>query len=72
MCTSFSSIFYTFLALLLLVRHRSNIVRLYKGEESKISFSKSDKKMSKKTSEKAFSKTSKQTVKKTVRKKGKK
>ena len=66
------TIFYTYLALLLLVRHRSNIVRLYKGEESKISFSKSDKKMSKKTSEKAFSKTSKQTVKKTVRKKGKK
>lgn len=62
------TIFYTFLALLLLVRHRSNIVRLYKGEENKISFSKSDKKVSKKT----FSKPSKETVKKSVRKKGKK
>ena len=35
------TIFFAFLSLLLLVRHRSNIVRLLRGEESKISFGKS-------------------------------
>lgn len=44
------TIFITFLALLLLIRHRSNFIRLIKGEESKISFRKtsSKKKKSKK------------------------
>ena len=34
------TIFYTAIALLVLLRHRANIVRLAKGEESKISFKK--------------------------------
>lgn len=34
------TIFYTAIALLVLLRHRTNIVRLAKGEESKISFKK--------------------------------
>lgn len=34
------TIFYTAIALLVLLRHRANIVRLVKGEESKISFKK--------------------------------
>lgn len=34
------TIFYTFIAILVLVRHHANIVRLLKGEESKISFKK--------------------------------
>ena len=34
------TIFIAFLALLLLIRHRSNFIRLIKGEESKISFHK--------------------------------
>ena len=34
------SIFYTAIALLVLLRHHANIVRLFKGEESKISFKK--------------------------------
>ena len=35
-----NAIFYSLIALLVLVRHRGNIVRLIKGEESKISFKK--------------------------------
>ncbi len=38
--TPIHTIFYTAIALLVLYRHRSNIVRLIKGEESKISFKK--------------------------------
>ena len=35
-----NAIFYSLIALLVLVRHRGNIARLIKGEESKISFKK--------------------------------
>ena len=38
--TPVHTIFYTAIAILVLYRHRSNIVRLIKGEESKISFKK--------------------------------
>ncbi len=38
--TPIHTIFYTAIAILVLYRHRSNIVRLIKGEESKISFKK--------------------------------
>lgn len=38
--TPVHTIFYTAIAVLVLYRHRSNIVRLIKGEESKISFKK--------------------------------
>lgn len=40
MCPPIYAIFYTALALLVIVRHHANISRLIKGEESKISFKK--------------------------------
>ena len=43
-CDPVYTIFYTALALLVLVRHHANIVRLAKGEESKIKLRKQDKK----------------------------
>ena len=40
MCPTIYAIFYTALALLVIIRHHANIARLLKGEESKISFKK--------------------------------
>lgn len=42
LATPVYSIFYTFLAVLLIIRHHSNIARLIKGQESKISFKKKE------------------------------
>jgi glycerol-3-phosphate acyltransferase PlsY len=40
MCPPVYAVFYSALALLVIARHHANIVRLIKGEESKISFKK--------------------------------
>ena len=40
MCPPVYAVFYSALALLVIIRHHANIVRLIKGEESKISFKK--------------------------------
>ncbi len=40
MCSPIYAVFYTAIALLVIVRHHANIARLLKGEESKISFKK--------------------------------
>jgi glycerol-3-phosphate acyltransferase PlsY len=40
MCPTIYAIFYTAVALLVIVRHHANIGRLIKGQESKISFKK--------------------------------
>ena len=43
-CPPVYAVFYSALAILVIVRHRANIERLLKGQESKISFKKKDKK----------------------------
>jgi glycerol-3-phosphate acyltransferase PlsY len=40
LCPPIYAVFYTAIALLVIVRHHANIRRLLKGEESKISFKK--------------------------------